>query len=105
MTNPNLTTDTQILDNLHAMQNSAKVAFESSLTSVPETLGASVRDSHGAVCTASFAAVRNALADRKTAVTKAKDESARLAKTLPIANATYTDADSKAGDDLNNQML
>ena len=105
MTNPNLATDTQILDNLRDRQNSAVSAIESSLTSVGGSLGNSVRDSHGAVCTASFAAVRDALAKRKTAVEKVKTESARLAKTLPIANAKYNDADSKAGKDLNNQML
>lgn len=104
MTNPNMAVDTQILDVLRRKQDDAIAAFANSLAAVPATLGNSVRDSHGAVCTASFAAVRDALAKRKTAVEKSRAESDRLANMLPIASARYTGTDSSAAGTLNKEM-
>ena len=104
MTNPNHASDTQVLDVLRRKQDDASAAIAGSLAAVPATLGNSVRDSHGAVCTASFQAVRDALAKRKTAVEKVKTESESLATTLPIASARYTGTDSSAAGTLDKEM-
>ena len=68
-------------------------------------LGTNVKNSHGPVSQASFAAVRAALADRGKAATKLKAESVRLAAAATTSAKVYDETDLNAGDDLNNQML
>jgi len=68
-------------------------------------LGTNVKNSHGPVSTASFAAVRAALESRGEASAKLQRESERLARNLTTAAKMYNETDSTAGNVLNDQML
>ena len=82
----------------------ASDSFQTPITPNAE-LGTNVKNSHGPVSQASFAAVRDALADRGRAATKLKAESVRLAAAATTSAKMYNETDLNAGDDLNNQML
>jgi hypothetical protein len=64
-----------------------------------------VKNTHGAISTASFAAVRAALTNRGTASAKLQQVSLTMAAHVNVGAARYRGTDSTAGDDLNNQML
>ena len=68
-------------------------------------LGTNVKNSHGPVSQASFAAVRAALADRGKAATKLKAESVRLAAAATKSKKKYNETDLNAGKDLDGQIL
>lgn len=68
-------------------------------------LGTNVKNTHGSVSQASFAAVRAALANRGEAAKKLKAESVELARNLTTAAKMYNETDSTARKDLNDQML
>ncbi|MEX0581083.1 MAG: type VII secretion target [Mycobacterium sp.] len=107
MTNP-LVFEEQVLRNLSALQDYAADRIGNSLLSnkfkAEDELGGSVRTTHGAVCTASFAAVRNALSERVTAVTNAQAESERLSEALLSGITMYRGTDSGAAGTLNKEM-
>ena len=107
MTNP-LVFEEQVLRNLSALQDYAATRIENSLLSnkfkAEDELGGSVRTTHGAVCTASFADVRNALSQRVTAVNNAKKESERLSTVLLSSIRNYRGTDSTEAGTLNKEM-
>ena len=67
-------------------------------------LGTNVKNSHGPVSSASFAAVRDALADRGKAAKKLKAESLSLAANLTTAKANYKKADDEAAKPISDSM-
>lgn len=67
-------------------------------------LGTNVKNSHGPVSTASFAAVRTALTNRGEASAKLQRESERLARNLTTAAKMYNETDSTARNDLDDQI-
>ena len=68
-------------------------------------LGTNVKNSHGPVSAASFAAVRAALASRGEAAIKLEKTSLSLAADTTVAKTNYNNTNEKARDDLNNQIL
>ena len=107
MTNP-LVFEEQVLRNLSAIQDYAATRIENSLLSnkfkAEDELGGSVRKTHGAVCTASFADVEKALSERVTAVTNAQKESQRLSEALLSGITMYRGTDSAEAATLNKEM-
>ena len=105
-----LSTSDSTMDRLRGHQENAAFNIAASDSfQTPKTpnaeLGTNVKNSHGPVSQASFAAVRAALADRGKAATKLKAESVRLAAAATTSAKVYDETDLNAGDDLNNQML
>jgi hypothetical protein len=107
MTN-SLHLEEQVLRNLSALQDFAAEKIGKSLLSekfkAEDELGGSVRITHGAVCTASFADVEKALSQRVTAVNNAKNESERLSTVLLSSIRNYRGTDSAEAGTLNKEM-
>jgi hypothetical protein len=105
-----LSTSDSTMDRLRGHQENAAVNIAASDSfQTPKTpnaeLGTNVKNSHGPVSQASFAAVRAALADRGKAATKLKAESVRLAAAATKAKKKYNETDLNAGTDLDGQIL
>ena len=105
-----LSTSDSTLDRLRGHQENAAVNIAASDSfQTPKTpnaeLGTNVKNSHGPVSQASFAAVRAALADRGKAATKLKAESVRLAAAATKSKKKYNETDLNAGKDLDGQLL
>ena len=107
MTN-SLDFEAQVLRNLSDLQVYAADRIGNSLLSnkfkAEDELGRSVRKTHGAVCTASFAAVEKALSERVTAVTNAQKESERLSGVLLKGLEDYQGTNSAEAGKLNKEM-
>jgi hypothetical protein len=111
-TSGSLSTSDSTMDRLRGHQGNAarNIAASDFFQTNPELtpnaeLGTNVKNSHGPVSSASFAAVRAALASRGKAAIKLKDVSLSLAADTTVAKADYNAADKTARDDLNKQML
>jgi hypothetical protein len=105
-----LSTSDSTMDRLRGHQENAAVNIAASDSfQTPKTpnaeLGTNVKNSHGPVSQASFAAVRAALADRGKAATKLKAESVRLAAAATKSKKKYNETDLNAGKDLDGQIL
>jgi hypothetical protein len=107
MTN-SLHLEEQVLRNLSALQDFAAERIGKSLLSekfkAEDELGGSVRITHGAVCTASFADVEKALSQRVTAVTNARKESERLKGVLLEGLEEYQGTNSAEAGKLKKEM-
>lgn len=107
MTN-SLDFEAQVLRNLSDLQIYAADRIKNSLLSekfkAEDELGGSVRSTHGAVCTASFADVEKALSERVTAVTNAQKESERLSEALLSGITMYKGRDRDEAGTLNKEM-
>jgi hypothetical protein len=113
MTSPtsgSLSTSDSTMNRLRGHQEDAAAniaasdSFQTPITPNAE-LGTNVKNSHGPVSQASFAAVRAALADRGKAATKLKAESVRLAAAATKSKKKYNETDLNAGKDLDGQIL
>ncbi len=104
-----LSTSDSTMDRLRGHQENAAVNIAASDSfQTPKTpnaeLGTNVKNSHGPVSQASFAAVRDALASRGEAAKKLKAESLSLAANLTTAKANYKKADDEADKSISDSM-
>ncbi|MCX6484926.1 MAG: type VII secretion target [Mycobacterium sp.] len=104
-----LSTSDSTMDRLRGHQENAAFNIAASDSfQTPKTpnaeLGTNVKNSHGPVSQASFAAVRAALADRGKAATKLKAVSLSLAADTTVANANYKKADDEADKSISGSM-
>jgi hypothetical protein len=67
-------------------------------------LGTNVKNSHGPVSSASFAAVRDALADRGKAAIKLEKKSLSLAADTTVAATDYNNADNSSAKPISDSM-
>jgi hypothetical protein len=108
-TSGSLSTSDSTMNRLRGYQENAaaNIAASNSFQSPKSPnaeLGTNVKNSHGPVSAASFAAVRAALANRGQAATKLSAESVRLADAATKAATNYETTGSEASKDLNNQI-
>jgi hypothetical protein len=104
-----LSTSDSTMDRLRGHQVSAATNIaESNSFQTPKTpnaeLGTNVKNSHGPVSQASFAAVRAALESRSGAAKKLYEESLSLATKLPIAKKNYKKADDESDKSISDSM-
>ena len=104
-----LFTSDSTMDRLRGHQvNAAENIAASDSFQTPKTpnaeLGTNVKNSHGPVSQASFAAVRAALESRSGAATKLNKVSRSLADKLPIAKKNYNEAGDEAAKRISGSM-
>lgn len=104
-----LSTSDSTMDRLRGHQvNAAENIAASDSFQTPKTpnaeLGTNVKNSHGPVSQASFAAVRAALESRSGAAKKLNTESVSLAGNLPIAKKNYKQAGGEAAKRISGSM-
>ena len=98
----NVDPDTQ--KELAAEQDKAANRLGESVSSVPDWLGRNVKNTHGAVCTASHPAVQKAQNSRAAAAKELQDVSTGLAEKVRTAQGWYWDTDTNAGQSINKEM-
>jgi hypothetical protein len=98
----NVDPDTQ--KELAAEQDKAANRLGDSVSSVPDWLGRNVKNTHGAVCTASHPAVQKAQNSRAAAAKRLQDVSTALAGKVRTAQGWYWDTDTNAGQSINKEM-
>jgi hypothetical protein len=87
-----------------AEQVKAASRLGESVSSVPDWLGRNVKNTHGAVCTASHPAVQKAQNSRAAAAKELQDVSTGLAEKVRTAQGWYWDTDTNAGQSINKEM-
>ena len=100
----NLVAVSRFLQDLAARQDNAERLLTESATA-GIGFNKRVRLTHGAVCAPAFSAVKRVESARENAANALAAFSAGLAANIRDSDTDYKDADSAAGDDLNNQML
>lgn len=98
----NVDPDTQ--KELAAEQDKAASRLGESVSSVPDWLGRNVKNTHGAVCTASHPAVQKAQNSRAAAAKELQDVSTGLAGKVRTAQGWYWDTDTNARQSINKEM-
>lgn len=91
----------------HQMDAAASIGASNSFQTAEGSakLENNVKNTHGAISTASFAAVRDALTNRGTASAKLQQVSLTMAAHVNVGAARYRIGDENSGKDLDGQIL